>query len=132
MPTFHAELHLKLILIHSTSISLQYNTPTMYYTILTLLLLITLPFINAQTLTPSTPSLTSTNLIGVSCAIYGLSSYCIAGGACCLDSTCCGIGMQCVASTTTDGYNCEPSSSSSSGVCVPVFRFEVPRGLEYC
>lgn len=64
--------------------------------------------------TSSTPSLTSTNLLGVSCASYGLSSYCIAGGACCPDSTCCGIGMRCIASSTTSGYDCEESNQSSS------------------
>jgi hypothetical protein len=82
-------------------------------------------FVYAQTLTSSTPSLTSTDLTGVSCAVYGLSSYCIAGGACCLDSTCCGIGMQCVASTTSNGYNCERSSSSNS-VSIPSLHSLIP------
>lgn len=73
--------------------------------------------VNGQALTSSTPSLTPTNLIGVSCASSGLSSYCIAGGDCCPDSTCCGIGLQCVADSSTNGYNCQssPSSSGSGG-----------------
>ena len=79
-----------------------------------ILLSLTCACVHAQVLTSSTPSLTSTDLTGVSCEVYGLSSYCIVGGACCLDSTCCGIGMQCVASTTTNGYDCEASSQSGS------------------
>lgn len=79
-----------------------------------ILLSLTCACAHAQVLTSSTPSLTSTDITGVSCAVHGLSSYCIAGGACCLDSTCCGVGMLCVASTTTNGYDCEASNQSGS------------------
>lgn len=44
-----------------------------------------------------------------------LSSYCIAGGACCPDNTCCDIGTQCAASTTTSGMDYERSSQSRNG-----------------
>lgn len=60
------------------------------------------------------PSFTSTNLLGASYASYGLSSYSIAGGACCPDSACRGIGIQCVTSSTNSGYDCEELNQSSS------------------
>ena len=71
-----------------------------------------------QNITPSTPSLDQYNYTAVSCSSQGLSAYCIAGGACCADNTCCGVGLQCVSDSSTGGYGCE-ASKPSSGVNAP-------------
>ena len=102
----------------------SYVRQNILFAFLTLLLAIA----TTQSITPSTPSLDPYDLIGVSCSSQGLSAYCIAGGACCADNTCCGVGLQCVSDSSTGGYGCEASKPSSSvnapsSVSLPLFLF---------
>ena len=88
----------------------SYVRQNILFTFLTLLPAI----ITSQNITPSTPSLDQYTYTAVSCSSQGLSAYCIAGGACCADDTCCGVGLQCVSDSSTGGYGCEASKPSSS------------------
>ena len=78
---------------------------------------------STQNITPSTPSLDPYDLTGVSCSSQGLSAVCVAGGACCADNTCCGVGLQCVKDSSTGGYGCE-ASKTSSDVNAPSISFQ--------
>ena len=100
----------------------SYVRQTTLFTFLTLLPAIT----TSQNITPSTPSLDQYDLTAVSCSSQGTSAYCIAGGACCADNTCCGVGLRCISDSSTGGYGCEASKPSSnvnapSSVSLPLF-----------